>query len=232
MREAGAHGRVEALDRPQQAEVALLDQVLQAQALAGVAAGDVDHQAQVGADHAVAGLGVALADGDGQFLLVVGREQRGLVDLAEVGLQRRLDGGGDVSASCGLGHRGAYRQHGGGHSARLPTIDAACELSATKRRRDEVRANVAEFRAMPKKTAPPAWTGGVGCIEFERRSDDAKNAASADSSDASTGPARTLLRLRQSSVARPILASYSDSSDSAGAAGLNSGPDCCRRRRP
>ena len=60
--------------------------------LAGVAAGDVDHQPQVRADHAVAGLVVAAADGDGQFVLVVGREQRGLVDLAEVGLQRRLHG--------------------------------------------------------------------------------------------------------------------------------------------
>ena len=54
--EAGAHGRVEALDRPQQAEIALFDQVLQAEPLAGVAAGDVDHQPQVGPDHAVAGL--------------------------------------------------------------------------------------------------------------------------------------------------------------------------------
>ena len=93
-REAGADGRVEALDRPQQAQVPLLDQVLQAQALAGVAAGDVHHQPQVGADHAVAGLDVAVADGDGQFVLVVGREQRGLVDLAEVGFQGRLHGRG------------------------------------------------------------------------------------------------------------------------------------------
>ena len=47
---------VEALDGPEQAEVALLDQVLQRQALADVAAGDVDDQAQVGPDHPVAGL--------------------------------------------------------------------------------------------------------------------------------------------------------------------------------
>ncbi len=53
---------VEPLDGPQQAEVAFLDQVLQGEALAGVAAGDVDDEAQVGADHLVAGLGAALAD--------------------------------------------------------------------------------------------------------------------------------------------------------------------------
>ena len=52
-----ADGRVEPFDRPQQAEVAFLDQVLQAEPLAGVAAGDVDHQPQVGADHPVAGRG-------------------------------------------------------------------------------------------------------------------------------------------------------------------------------
>ena len=96
-------------DRAEQAEVALLDQVLQAQALAGVAAGDVDHQAQVGADHAVAGLDVALADGDGQFLLVVGREQRRFVDLPQVRFQRRLDGR-EGRSSLSRGHVEAYRQ--------------------------------------------------------------------------------------------------------------------------
>ena len=89
--EARVHRRVEALDGAQQAEVAFLDEVLQAQALAGVAAGDVDDQAQVGADHAVAGLAVAVLDAVGQLLLLLGVEQRRLVDLAEVGLQRRLD---------------------------------------------------------------------------------------------------------------------------------------------
>ena len=55
--EAGVHVGVEPLDRAEQAEVAFFDQVLQGQALAGVAAGDVDHQPQVGPDHPVAGLG-------------------------------------------------------------------------------------------------------------------------------------------------------------------------------
>ena len=76
---------------PTAAEVALRDKVLQPQALAGVPAGDIDHQAQVGAHHAVAGLAVAVLDAVGQLLLLLGVEQRRLVDLAEVGLQRRLD---------------------------------------------------------------------------------------------------------------------------------------------
>ncbi len=47
-REATALARVEAVDRLHQAEVALLDQVLQRHAAAAVAAGDGDDQAQVG----------------------------------------------------------------------------------------------------------------------------------------------------------------------------------------
>ena len=89
--EAGVHRGVEALDGAQQAEVAFLDQVLQAQSLAGVAAGDVDDQAQVGPDHAIAGLAVAVLDAVGKLLFLLGVEQRGLVDLAEIGFQRRLD---------------------------------------------------------------------------------------------------------------------------------------------
>ena len=60
--EPRVHRRVEPLDRPQQAEVAFLDQVLQGQPLARVAAGDVHHQPQVGPHHLVAGLGVADRD--------------------------------------------------------------------------------------------------------------------------------------------------------------------------
>ncbi len=104
-REARAHGRVEALHGAEQTQVSLFDQVLQAESLAGVAAGDVDHQPQVGADHAIAGLHVAAADGHGQFVLVVGREQGGLIDLPQVGFQGRLHGG--EWAAAGLGHGGS-----------------------------------------------------------------------------------------------------------------------------
>src|SRR5262249_42757324 len=63
-----------------------------AEAFADVSAGDVDDQAQVGADHLVTGLDVALlADAVRQLLLLGVGEQRRLVDLAEVRLQRRLD---------------------------------------------------------------------------------------------------------------------------------------------
>ena len=89
--EARAHGRVESFDRAQQAEVAFFDQVLQAQPFAGVAAGDIHHQPQIGAHHAIAGLDVAVADGNGQLVLLSGIEQRGFVDLAEIGFQRRSE---------------------------------------------------------------------------------------------------------------------------------------------
>ena len=89
--EAGVHRRVKALDGPQEAEVPLGDQVLEVEALADVAAGDVDDQAEVGADHAVAGLDVAQADLLGERFFLVSRQERRLVDLAQVGFQRRLD---------------------------------------------------------------------------------------------------------------------------------------------
>ena len=87
-----AHGRIKAFDGAQQAEVSLFDQVLQAQPFAGITAGDIHHEAQVRADHAIAGLHIALADGNGQLLLLGGIEQGGFVDFAEIGFERRLDG--------------------------------------------------------------------------------------------------------------------------------------------
>ncbi len=93
---------IEAFHRPQQPEVAFLDQVLQTQAFAGVAAGDVDDQSQVGADHPVAGPDVAVADPMAEFLLVVGGQQSRFVDFAEVGFQRRLDRALRLSRRCRL----------------------------------------------------------------------------------------------------------------------------------
>ena len=54
--EPRAHRGVEPLDGAEQAEVPFLDQVLKRQALADIAAGDVDDQPEVGPDHPVAGL--------------------------------------------------------------------------------------------------------------------------------------------------------------------------------
>jgi hypothetical protein len=91
--EAGADLGVEALHGPQQAKVALLDQVGQRQPAVGVAAGDADHQPQVGPHHVVAGQGVAAGDRLGEPLLVGGREQGGLIDVAQIGFERILHGG-------------------------------------------------------------------------------------------------------------------------------------------
>ena len=96
--EPRAHRRVETFDGPQQAEVAFFDEVLQAEAFARVAAGDVHDEPQVGADHAVAGRAcrpgrccVASSFSSSRV------EQRRFVDLAEIGFQRRLNG---ECASC------------------------------------------------------------------------------------------------------------------------------------
>ena len=89
--ETGVHPRIEPFDRPQQSQVAFLDQVLQTESLAGVAAGYVDHQAQVGTDHPVPGIIVATLNPVGQLLLLVGIEERSFIDLTEICFQGRLN---------------------------------------------------------------------------------------------------------------------------------------------
>ena len=94
---------VEFLDRAQQAEVALLDQVAQRDAAVHVAAGDADHQPQVGLDQPpsrlapVADLGLELLDlGRGErFALAqalrggqAGLDRRGQLHLRRGGQQR------------------------------------------------------------------------------------------------------------------------------------------------
>ena len=89
--ETRVHRRVEPLDGAQQAEVALFDEVLQPQPFAGVAASDVDDESQIGPHHTVACLAVAVFDLVGELLFLFRIEQRRLVDLTQVGFQRRLD---------------------------------------------------------------------------------------------------------------------------------------------
>ena len=89
--EAGVHRGVEALDGAEQAEVAFFDQVLQAEALAGVGAGDVDDEAEIGADHVIAGHVVAGRNRLGEPLFLLRAEQRRAVDLGQVRVQRRLE---------------------------------------------------------------------------------------------------------------------------------------------
>ena len=86
----------------QEAQVAFLNEVLQPEALAGVTAGDVDHQPEVGPHHVVARLGVALLDAVGELSFRLGVEQRRVVDLAEVGFEGVL--GGAYLAAQESGH--------------------------------------------------------------------------------------------------------------------------------
>src|SRR5207249_4428256 len=81
---------VEALDGPHQAEVPLLDQVLQAEPLAEITPRDVHHQPQVGLDHVLACRGITLRNSRGELALFLRREQRGVVDVVQVNLQRRV----------------------------------------------------------------------------------------------------------------------------------------------
>ena len=99
--EPRADRRIETLDGSQQAEVSLLDQVLERKPLADVASGDVDDQAKVGPHHPVARQLVSVRDPVGQLLLLIGGQQSHLVDLPEIGLQGALDRVTAVSANTG-----------------------------------------------------------------------------------------------------------------------------------
>ena len=85
---------VELLDRPDEPERALLDQVQERQPAPEVALGDRDDEAQVGLDHLLLGVQVAALDPLGQRDLALGREQLHAADRAQVEPQRvqaRLD---------------------------------------------------------------------------------------------------------------------------------------------
>ena len=75
---------VELLHRPHQAQVALLDQVDQGEAPPGVALGDADHQAQVGQGELLQRRGVPGLDPLRQLHLLLGRQQRDVVDVLQV----------------------------------------------------------------------------------------------------------------------------------------------------
>ena len=84
--ELSALCRVEALHRFHQPDVALGNQVEQGQTEVRVIVRDLDHQAQVGADHEGARFAIALLDLGGQLDLLVGSKERDLPDLAQVNL--------------------------------------------------------------------------------------------------------------------------------------------------
>ena len=90
---------VELLGRADQAEDALLDQVEQRQLLALVLLGDRDDEAQVGVDHPLLGLEVALLDALGQLDLLVRGQQRVAADLVEEQLEGVGGRAGEVAVA-------------------------------------------------------------------------------------------------------------------------------------
>jgi hypothetical protein len=94
-RELVALAVVELLDRADQAERSLLDEVEEGETSAEVALRDRHDEAQVRLDHLRLRAHLAALDPLGQADLLVGGEQRHLADLAQVEpqrVQRRLDG--------------------------------------------------------------------------------------------------------------------------------------------
>src|SRR5439155_1526883 len=83
-------GLVELVGRPDQPEVALVDQIREGDALVLVFLGDGDDEPEVGADQLVQRLLVLRLDALGQRDLFLARNQRILADLAEVLIQRSL----------------------------------------------------------------------------------------------------------------------------------------------
>ena len=79
---------LELLDRADQPEHALLDQVEEGEALVAVVLGDRDDEPQVRLDHAALGRHVAPLDALGELDLVGGRQQGMTPDLAQEELQR------------------------------------------------------------------------------------------------------------------------------------------------
>jgi hypothetical protein len=85
---------VEAFDRLQEADIAFFDQVQQRQASVHVVLGDVHHQPQVRLHHVLAcGEVVVLDDAAGEGLFLIARKQWRFVDLPQVQLEARLNGG-------------------------------------------------------------------------------------------------------------------------------------------
>ena len=87
-RELEAEPVVELLDRSDQAEVPLLDQVEQRHLGAGVVARDRHHEAQVRLDQAALGVLVAEVLAPRELALLAGCQQPAVAELADVELER------------------------------------------------------------------------------------------------------------------------------------------------
>lgn len=98
-----ALGVVELLDRADQTEVALLDQVQEEHAAAGVTLGQGDHQTEVGLQEVVLGAAAVLGD-DLQLALELRRELVGVGELV-LGEQAGLDALGELDLLLGVEQR-------------------------------------------------------------------------------------------------------------------------------
>src|SRR6266566_8277658 len=104
---------VELLDRADQAERALLDQVEEGEAATEVRLRDRDDEAQVGLDHLCLRAHVAALDALGEVDLLIGGQERHLPDLAQVEpqrVERRLDREVELRRLDLLGQRLLMRQ--------------------------------------------------------------------------------------------------------------------------
>jgi hypothetical protein len=87
-RELEPLAEVELLDRADEPDRALLDQIHERQPLVAVALGDRDDEAQIGLHHAVLGLEIAALDALGEVDLLGGGQQSRLCDAVEEELER------------------------------------------------------------------------------------------------------------------------------------------------
>ena len=91
--EARPLGGIESLDRPNQADIAFLDEIAQGKAAVHIVLADGNDQPKIGPDHPVLGGGVVLIDDSPtKFALLQGIQQGNLVDLPQVKLQIGLQG--------------------------------------------------------------------------------------------------------------------------------------------
>ena len=107
-RELEAAPPVELLDRADQSERALLDQVEERQPLVAVVLGDRDDESQVGLDHPLLRLEVAALDALRELDLLRGGQQLVPTGLAQEELERvrrRLDGSSNRGDDLGLRRR-------------------------------------------------------------------------------------------------------------------------------
>ena len=169
-RELVAAAVVELLDRADQAERSLLDQVEEREAAAQVALRDRDDEAQVGLHHLLLGVHVAALDPLREAHLLLGGEQLDLPDRAQVEAQR-VEAGLDRQVelgALGLGHR-RRRRDGDLVVGRQRLDDLECAPRSPPRRgRSGARASRAaalrRARSRPSARQAPRASGSPGPV--------------------------------------------------------------------